>query len=181
MTSRIAYWIILTLLFAPLRLLAQPALTLVEKTVAVAHPVANITFNALKEALASKDSAKIVLFDTRKPDEYNTSHLRSAIRLDPDMDAARFIEQHGARIKNKDVIFYCSVGYRSSIFIERLQKQIAPTDTLSLTNLQGGIFRWYNEKNPVVDHQGETDAIHPYDIFWGKLIKKRNGEQIEQK
>ena len=171
----------MTLLFAPLRLLAQPTLTLIEKTVAATHPVANITFNALKATLASTDSAKIVLFDTRKSDEYKMSHLRSAIRLDPDMDAAQFFKEYGAQIDNKEVVFYCSVGYRSSIFIERLQKQIAPTDTLSLTNLQGGIFRWYNEKNPVVDHQGETDAIHPYDNFWGKLIKKRNGEQIEQK
>ena len=177
MTSKIAYWFVLALLFTPLRLLAQPALALVEKTVATAHPVANITFDALKTTLASKDSNSTVLFDTRQPDEYKTSHIRSAIRLDPNMDAARFIKDYGSLIQNKKVVFYCSVGYRSSIFIERLQKQNAPTGALSLTNLQGGIFRWYNDNNAVVDHSGTTDAIHPYDKFWGKLIKPRNGEK----
>ena len=174
MAHRVAYCMGLVLLLNSLPLAAQPALVAIEKTVALVHPVPNIAVEELKEKLASGDSAKLVLFDTRRLEEYKISHIRLAIQLNPDMAAKDFIKKYGAEIKGKQVVFYCSVGYRSSIFVERVQERALAGGVLSLANLRGGIFRWYNEGNALVDQRGETDAIHPYDRFWGRLIKERD-------
>ena len=171
----------LALLLNSLPLAAQPALAAIEKTVALVHPVPNIAVGELEEKLASGDSAKLVLFDTRRLEEYKPSHIRLAIQLDPDMTAKEFIKKYGAEIKGKQVVFYCSVGYRSSIFVERVQERALASGALSLANLRGGIFRWYNENKALVDQRGGTDAIHPYDRFWGRLIEKRSSRGEERK
>jgi len=44
----------------------------------------------------------------------------------------------------------------------------------SASNLSGGIFRWYNENNPLMTLEGETVAVHPFDEQWERLLRKRN-------
>ena len=109
----------------------------------------------------------------RKKDEYEVSRLAQAIRVDPDMSAKAFADKYGSLLTEKNVVFYCSVGYRSSIFLERVEASATTAGARSLANLRGGIFRWYNKGYPVVNARGETDEVHPYDRIWGRLLKKR--------
>jgi len=66
-------------------------------------------------------------------------------------------------VMDKQIIVYCSVGRRSSIFAERVQADMLANGALSVSNLERGIFGWHNESRALVDARGATDAVHPYD------------------
>ena len=166
--------LILLFAYAPLFAHAQISLWLVEKRIDIKYSVANITHEELSEKLDSKEAAQYVLFDVREKEEYAVSHLASALQLDPGTSAEAFLKTFGPMIRGKNLVFYCSVGDRSSRMIERIRARALQAGALSVLNLRGGIFRWYNENHPVVNKEGVTDAIHPYDEEWGKLIEKRN-------
>jgi len=153
------------------RVQGQPLLSLVEKTIAGQFPVPTLDWQDLKAGLVSSDSSRFLLFDVRTPQEYEVSHLASAIRVDPDLPAEEFIKQYGDSLPGKCVVFYCSVGYRSAQLLQRLQKVLQAARVHSAANLRGGIFRWHNEGNPVVNATGPVQAVHPYNRFWGTLIR----------
>ncbi|RMF58343.1 MAG: rhodanese-like domain-containing protein [Calditrichaeota bacterium] len=157
----------------PLFVLSQFTLDLVEKQIARAHPVRNVSSDWLHQVLFGRDSSQVVLFDVREEKEYNMSHLPGAIRISPHMDIQNFLEKYRPELRSHQAVFYCSVGKRSSEFLERLLEADTTLSADSLANLQGGIFRWYNNRYPVVNDSGETDQIHPFNSFWGQLIKKR--------
>ncbi|MEM7429740.1 MAG: rhodanese-like domain-containing protein, partial [Pseudomonadota bacterium] len=67
------------------------------------------------EFLEGQQSAESALiFDVREEDEYAVSHLPGAIRITPGMNARSFLKRFGTQASGKRVIFYCSVGVRSS-------------------------------------------------------------------
>ena len=108
-------------------------------------------------------NAPIVL-DVRTADEYEVSHLRGAIRVDPDGDLPDFLRtlDHEA-----SVVAYCSVGYRSSRLVERLRKE-GFTDA---KNLEGSIFEWANKGYPLERDGAPVQEVHPYDAEWGRLLE----------
>lgn len=112
----------------------------------------------------------IVLFDVRERDEYGVSHLRNALRLDPSIAAAEFIDAHHARLQNKTIVFYCSVGHRSSAKALELAKALEAVGAAAVYNLKGGIFQWHNDNRPLVSGNAPTRDVHPYNRRWGTLI-----------
>ncbi len=156
---------------------AQLVLSAIEKTVSSQFQVPNVAWQELQTRLSTSDSSRYVLFDTRPQEEYSVSHLPHAIQVDPQLPVEKFVAQFGDSLKNKNVVFYCSVGYRSSQFLQRVQKTLGQKGATAAFNLQGGIFRWYNEGNVVVDANGPTNKVHPYDKIWGALVKERKKEQ----
>ncbi len=160
-------------LFAQQEAKAQFKLTVVEKMVQTAHPLPNITYDRLRQILSTKDSNQVVIFDLREEDEYAMSHIRKSIHLDGEISQEEFIKQYGPSIRGKLVIFYCSVGYRSSIALERLKNVLMQSGAVQIANLLGGIFRWFNEGNAVVNAKGITNEMHPHNQYWGKLVHKR--------
>ena len=164
-------WLLLLALL-PATTDAQPGLWALEKIIALKYPVKEIRSDSLAKRLTKGDST-LLLFDTRAPEEYAISRLRGAIRVDPEMDAETFIAAYKDTLKDKDLVFYCSVGYRSSIFAERLQKVTTAAHYASIANLRGGLFRWYNEDRPLF-RDVQVDTIHPYDEHWGRFLKKKD-------
>ncbi len=167
--------IVLTGRVVPAR--GQFVLSVLEKTVSRQIPVPNLSWQELKARMASSDSARYVVFDTRPKEEYEVSHLPHAIQVDPQLSAKDFFQQYGDSLAGKNLVFYCSVGYRSSLFLQRVQKELQARGVRSASNLRGGIFRWYNEGNLVIDAEGPTDKIHPYDKIWGGLIEERKKKE----
>lgn len=143
-----------------------------EKMIAKQHPVPAISVTDFYQRIHSADSAEVVVFDTREAEEFRRSHLPGAIQVDPEMDTGVFLAKYRDAIAGKKAVFYCSVGYRSSVFAERLLKTDAVPAT-AILNLRGGIFRWYNSGLPVYNERGETGDIHPYNKFWAHLVKSR--------
>lgn len=67
------------------------------------------------------------------------------------------------------MVFYCSVGYRSSALAAQIHGSF-PTN--EIFNLQGGIFNWHNERRDLVNEKGVSEDIHPYDKYWGRLLER---------
>lgn len=113
----------------------------------------------------------ILVLDIREPEEYAVSHIPGAIRINPDATAETATLQIGD-VTNKKVVVYCSVGRRSSIFAERVQTNMIANGATSVANLERGIFGWHNEARTLVDANGQTDAVHPYDAVWKRYVER---------
>ena len=79
--------------------------------------------------------------------------------------------------KDKSIVTYCSVGYRSAAFAKRLSQ----AGYRNGTNLEGSIFRWANENRPLVRDGGPTDKVHPYNRLWGLLLDKSHRAVVPEK
>lgn len=112
----------------------------------------------------------VILLDTREYNEFEISHLPNAIWVGyDDFDLSR-VE---SLAKDKTIVTYCSVGYRS----ERIGEKLMSAGYENVFNLKGSLFKWANEGNPIVDVKGQpTQKIHGYNEKWAKWIK--NGEIV---
>lgn len=110
------------------------------------------------------------ILDTRELAEYKVSHLPGAIHVGYDA----FSENRLADLdKNKPVIVYCSIGYRS----ERIGEKLLKMGFTDVQNLYGGIFWWKYMGLPIVDQQeAPTEKVHTYNRRWGQWLLK--GEPI---
>ena len=105
-----------------------------------------------------------LLLDVRTRAEFEVSHLAGARHVEPDAPASAIREA-----KDRPIVTYCSVGYRSGAFA----KKLADAGFAKVTNLEGSIFRWANEGRPLVREGGTADKVHPYNGRWGLLLKRR--------
>lgn len=118
-------------------------------------------------------SESVVVFDVREQEEYTISHLDSAIRVDPDISREAFDKLHGKSLSGKTVVFYCSVGRRSSELADRVGDDLIAHGSKDIYNLRHGIFGWHNNRMALVDSSEDTDYIHPYNWYWGRLVERR--------
>ncbi|NEQ27744.1 MAG: rhodanese-like domain-containing protein, partial [Microcoleus sp. SIO2G3] len=113
-------------------------------------------------ALASQiDAAPLVLLDTRTEAEFAVSHLPNARRIDPKTEDFSYLNLP----IDTPIVAYCSVGWRSSRLVDRLQ-QAGYTNAF---NLEGSIFQWANEGRPVFQNGERVQQVHPYSRLWGQL------------
>jgi rhodanese-related sulfurtransferase len=116
-----------------------------------------------------------IVFDTREPSEFAVSHIDGAIRIDPEMTPDDFLDEFGEMTLGKTVVFYCSVGARSTALANRVQDDLLLDGSEKVANLENGLFGWHNGALPLVDDaQKPTEAIHPFDSFWGRLIERKS-------
>lgn len=113
-----------------------------------------------------------VVFDTRKREEYEVSHIPGASYLGyKDFDKARLEDIP----KEAKIVLYCSIGYRSEKIAERLQK----LGYQNVYNLYGSIFEWANRSYPLEDKNGKpTTKLHTYNKNWSKWVDGRKAEKI---
>ncbi|NTU97089.1 MAG: rhodanese-like domain-containing protein [Chlorobiaceae bacterium] len=135
------------------------------------HRVEHLATDELAEMLAGPEPP--LLFDIRTPEEYEKSRIATAVRLDPDTGPDDFAARYASLVGGRDIVFYCSVGQRSSELLDRVESVCRNAGAKSFRNLRGGIFRWYNEGKPVIDAAGLTDEIHGYDPVWGMMVERR--------
>ena len=133
--------------------------------------VAHLPAKTLAQALAAKDG--VVLFDVREREEYKVSRIPGAIRVDPGIWTRSFLTRHGDAVRGKTVVFYCSVGVRSSKLAERVRTRLGALGARAVYNLDGGIFAWHNQARPLVSDAGATPYVHPFDRHWGRLVDRQ--------
>jgi rhodanese-related sulfurtransferase len=115
----------------------------------------------------------IIVFDVRESAEFEVSRIPGALRVDPGTWSSTFLKQHSSVVRDKTIVFYCSVGVRSSKLAGRVQDELRRAGAVQVYNLRGGIFRWHNEERSLVDASGaETPYIHPYDSRWARLVDR---------
>ena len=128
----------------------------------------------LAAALQAGKAADYLIFDVREPGEFNVSHIKGAAFLSPATWSSGFFKKYGSQIEGKKIIFYCSVGVRSSKMAAYLKDELMANGAVEVYNLKEGLFGWANEARPMVNKQGPTPYIHPYNDHWGQLIKSKD-------
>jgi rhodanese-related sulfurtransferase len=150
---------------------SDPRVTLgdVERQVSAKFPVTEVSVPELAQTMAT---GNVVLFDVRTREEFDQSHIEGAIWVDPDMSAASFAKLHGQRVRGKAAVFYCAVGVRSGVMVQRVSQSLASFGPTATLNLKGGAFRWHAQQRPLMSTAGPVRAVHPYDEAWGKLLDR---------
>ena len=117
-----------------------------------------------------QDPESFVILDTREKEEYEVSHLEGAIWVGYDNLQTEEIEKLS---KDKPVLVYCSVGYRS----ERIGEKLQDMGFKEVRNLYGGIFDWKNRDHEVINQTGKpTEKVHTYNRNWSQWLRK--GEKV---
>ena len=121
----------------------------------------------------------IILFDVREEGEFAVSHINGAVRVDPSLDAADFMTKFKRDWTGKKVVFYCSVGQRSSMMAAATQSALKENGAAQVANLEKGVFGWHNQNLPLTNENGQTDKVHPYNAFWGRLVNRKEKTAYE--
>ena len=134
------------------------------------HPIST---SDLATWLADPRRARPLLLDVRSASEFSVSHIEGAQRVEPGSAVTNAkLPEVG---KSTPIVTYCSVGYRSSAFAEKLRA----AGFTKVQNLDGSLFRWANENRPLVNARGElTDKAHPYNSFWGRLLHSEHRAKL---
>ncbi|MCC6413088.1 MAG: rhodanese-like domain-containing protein [Saprospiraceae bacterium] len=118
---------------------------------------------------AARDSASILFLDAREAPEFQVSHLNHAIHVGYDHFDPNVWQ---GLPRNRRMVVYCSVGYRS----EKVTEKLKNAGFTNVSNLYGGIFEWVNQGNPVYREGRPVQEVHAYDRVWGVWLRK--GEKI---
>ena len=100
---------------------------------------------------------RVVFVDVRDPDEQAVSMLPAALT------GAQFLataHEHG----EKTVLCYCTIGYRSGLFVDR-----HGTGFPNLHNLCGGLLLWLHAGGRVFRDGSEIRQAHVYGPKWSLL------------
>lgn len=125
--------------------------------------VEHISADELKDTLDGAATPEPVLLDVRQEEEYVVSHLPGAVRVEPGSDASEVVETLDP---DTPIVAYCSVGYRSSELVQKLQER----GFTNVKNLEGSIFEWANRGYPVERAGEEVREVHPFNEEWGRLL-----------
>jgi rhodanese-related sulfurtransferase len=128
-----------------------------------------------KDLDAARREGDIVLIDARSADEFAVSRIPGARRAEPRMSEMAFIEAFGDEVKGKTVVFYCSVGMRSSALAARVEPTLRELGAKDMRSLEGGVFAWSHQGLPLENDAGPTGSVHGYDATWGKLLQPPPG------
>lgn len=107
-----------------------------------------------KKAMNIAGSGRLVVVDVRDNREIDVSIIPGAITQ------KTFLGQ-ADKYKNKTIVAYCTIGYRSGIFAREMQKK-----GIDVFNLKGGILAWTLEGGKVYDSNGIATRIHVYGEKW---------------
>ncbi len=122
--------------------------------------------------LKQMEKSDILLLDAREIEEYETSHIQGAQYFGyekPNFESLSDID------KEKTIVLYCSIGYRSEKIGEKLQE----IGFSNVYNLYGSIFEWSNAGYPIYDKENvETKQIHTYNKKWSKWVFNEELEKV---
>ncbi len=115
------------------------------------------------DSLAGKTDEYLIL-DARERKEFDVSHL-------PDAKFAGYkhfdIDDWQDVDKDRPIVVYCSVGYRS----EKVGKKLKKAGFTQVYNLYGGLFEWVNRNHPLAS---KTQKVHTYNKKWSRWVFNPN-------
>ncbi len=98
-----------------------------------------------------KPDPKFVLVDVRASEESNVSMIPGAI-------SKNHFEKNIEQFRDRTVIVYCTIGYRSGLYATNLIE-----DGFAAKNFKGSILAWCAAEQPLVTPAGKpTNRVHTY-------------------
>jgi len=130
----------------------------------------SVSYISVEELRMFQMNDSVTILDAREPEEFNVSHLESAINIG--FNEFTFEAKQLQKLnKNIPVVVYCSLGIRSEKIGEKLKK----AGFKDVKNLYGGIFEWKNKGYPVIDTKGkETENVHAFSKHWSQYLHAGN-------
>ena len=108
-----------------------------------------------QQAIELLNQDKLVFVDIRKPEEMAVSMLPGAV-------SRKHFLNHINQYKDRTIVAYCTISYRSGVFARDLSKQ-----GIAVLNLQAGILAWLLEGGKVYDQsEKEVKRVHVYGDKW---------------
>lgn len=106
------------------------------------------------EAMQLSNAGRVVFVDVREEKEQAVSMLPGAV-------TEKELLQHPEQYREKIIIGYCTISYRSGKFAQKLKVR-----GIAMLNLEGGLLAWIHAGGKVYDGSGETRRIHVYGRKW---------------
>lgn len=101
---------------------------------------------------------EVMIVDVRTPEEQAVSMLPGAI-------TQTAFEADKSAYKDKEIVTYCTIGYRSGLYAETLGEE-----GFRALNLKGSVLEWAHEGGEFVDPDGiPTQRVHVYGEEWNLL------------
>jgi sodium/bile acid cotransporter 7 len=120
----------------------------------------DVSVMTVEEYLNRRDKDNLLLIDGRTPEERKVSMIPGAVPLEVFED--RLEDESG-----RDVVIYCTIGYRSAEIAEELSRR-----GVRSYNLKGGVLAWAHANRTFIDEDGkETRRVHVYGRRWNLLPK----------
>lgn len=129
--------------------------------------VEQISTTDLTMWLRTENRQKPLLLDARTFQEYALSHLKDARVIPANLQDLTGWDQLSL---STPIVTYCSVGYRSAA----LAQHLSLIGYKNVFNLEGSIFQWSNEGRAVYQGKQVVQQVHPYNWFWGYLLREKN-------
>ncbi len=123
----------------------------------------NVPTVSADQLLTIQKKGDVVLIDVRQETERRISTIANAISVEQFQDS---LEKH----KADRIVTYCTIGYRSGIYAQKLQDQ-----GFRAYNLNGGILAWIHAGHEVFDQQGQTRRVHVFSKKWNLVPKGYQG------
>lgn len=112
-----------------------------------------------------KNENDIVFLDSREKKEYKISHIKNAVWVGYDDFKLNRVKNTP---KNKKIVVYCSVGYRS----EKIAEKLLNSGYTNVSNLYGGIFEWVHKDKKIYNKKGAANDVHTFNKEWSQWLLK---------
>jgi len=125
--------------------------------------VPDVTVSELVD-LMKNEGDKVVLVDIRETKEQEVSMIPGAITQNE-------FESDLENYKNKIIVPYCTIGYRSGLYAKKLRE-----NGLNARNLEKSVIAWAEAGKDFVDGNGKpTRRVHVYGSKWNLLPEGYEG------
>ena len=97
---------------------------------------------------------ELILVDVRSPEE-------RAVSLIPGSISTEELESNLAKYQQATIIAYCTIGYRSGKYAQKMQQR-----GVKILNLEGSLLAWSHVQGKLVNDQGVTNQVHVFGRQW---------------
>lgn len=116
------------------------------------------------EDIIAEKAGSCVLIDVRPEAERRVSVIPGAI-------TSEAFEANPEAFEDRQLIAYCTAGYRSGIYAQQMKSQ-----GYEVLNLRGGILSWCQHEQPLADNDGkDTHKVHVYGKMWNLVSAPYEG------
>ncbi len=114
----------------------------------------------VEQFLDLRDKEKFVLIDVRAPEEREISIIPGAI-------TPEVFEENQNQYEGHTAVTYCTAGYRSGKFAQKLEERNLP-----VRNLMGGVIAWALAGQKFQDSGGDCKRVHVFNKTWNILSEE---------